>query len=190
MHRTTVTTAAATAGLITSVALWLAAPALAESVARAAGDVTRYPGQSPQADAPEGATARVQSVATSDGRTIVTLKVSGFASFAQYGAHAHTQPCGDPARNPTGTDAGPHFQNVKDPVTPSVDAKYANPQNEIWLDFATNRAGEGRSKAVVDWQFTPERRAHSVIIHERQTSTEPGKHGTAGKRVACLDVPF
>ncbi len=190
MHVTTVTTAAVATGLIAAAALFLAAPAIAESVSRASGEVTRYPGQSPEADAPEGATARVQSVATSDGRTIVTLKVSGFESFAQYGAHAHTKPCGEPATNPTGTDAGPHFQNVVDPVAPSVDLAFANPQNEIWLDFATNRAGEGQAKAVVDWQFGPERRARSVIIHERQTSTQPGKHGTAGKRVACLDVPF
>jgi Cu-Zn family superoxide dismutase len=190
MNRSIVTTGAATAGLIAAAALFLAAPALAESVSRASGEVTRYPGQSPASDVPEGASARVQSVATSDGRTIVTLKVSGFEAFAQYGAHAHTSPCGDPATNPTGTAAGPHFQHVVDPVKPSVDPAFANPQNEIWLDVATNRAGEGQAKAVVDWQFTPERRAQSVIIHERQTSTQPGEHGTAGKRVACLDVPF
>lgn len=183
-------TITATAGLAAATALVVAAPAIADSVSRASGDVTRYPGQSPAADAPEGATARVQSVATSDGRTIVTLHVKGFEPLTRYGAHAHTQPCGDPATDPKGLAAGPHFQHDVDPAPPSVDPAYANPENEIWLDFSTNPAGNGRAKSVVDWQFSPERRAKSVIIHERQTSTETGKHGTAGKRVACLNVPF
>jgi Cu-Zn family superoxide dismutase len=190
MRRTTVTTAATSAGLVAAAALFVAAPAIADSVTRVSGEVTSYAEQLPEADAPEGATARVQSVATGDGKTVVTLKVSGFEPFAQYGAHAHTKPCGDPGTDPKGLFAGPHFQHLIDPVAPSVDPAYANPENEIWLDFATNRAGEGHAKAVVDWQFTPERRAKSVIIHERRTSTEPGKHGMAGKRVACLNVPF
>ncbi len=191
MHRTTVTSTVDTAGLCASAALLVAAPALAGSdVSRASGAVTRYPNQMPKADAPQGASARVQSVASADGRTIVTLNVSGFQAFAQYGAHAHTNPCSDPSKNPTGSLAGPHFQNLVDPIQPSVDPAYANPQNEIWLDVATNRAGEGRAKAVVDWQFAPDRRARSVIIHEQPTSTQPGRHGTAGKRVACLAVPF
>lgn len=135
--------------------------------------------------APEGATARVQRVETADGRTIVTLDVSGMEPYAAYGAHAHVNACGS-----TGGAAGPHFQHVVDPVTPSVDPAYANPQNEIWLDLTTNRAGEGRAKAVVDGQFAPDRRAKSVIIHEKHTMTESGSAGVAGKRVACLTVPF
>ena len=36
-----------------------------------------------------------------------------------------------------------------------------------------------------------DRRPASVILHEaEQTATEPGKAGTAGARVACLNVPF
>lgn len=179
-----ITAAAATAGLAAVAALGVAVPALAE-VARASGEVTRYPGQSPLADAPEGATARVQSVETGDGRTIVTLHVRGFEGLKQYGAHAHTAPCGA-----TGGAAGPHFQLVTDPRSPSVDPAYANPENEIWLDFATNPAGNGHAKAVVDWQFPSDRRAQSVIIHERATSTAAGSAGVAGKRVACITVPF
>jgi Cu-Zn family superoxide dismutase len=184
MNRSTVTASVATAALAGTAALALAAPALAD-VARASGEVTRYPGQSPAADAPAGASARVQSVATGDGKTIVTLHVTGFEGLKQYGAHAHTQPCGA-----TGGAAGPHFQLRQDPVAPSVDPTYANPENEIWLDLATDPAGEGRAKAVVDWQFPSDRRAKSVIIHERATSTSPGVAGTAGKRVACLTVAF
>lgn len=186
IRRSVITATAATAGLAATAALALAAPALAGAeVSRAAGDLTRYPGQAPIADAPEGATARVHSVATADGKTIVTLHVSGMESFARYGAHAHVNPCGA-----TGGAAGPHFQHVLDPVTPSVDPVYANPANEIWLDLSTNRAGEGHAKSVVDWQFSPERRANSVIIHEKHTLTGAGQAGTAGKRVACLTVPF
>jgi Cu-Zn family superoxide dismutase len=164
MNRSTVTASVATAALAGTAALALAAPALAD-VARASGEVTRYPGQSPAADAPAGASARVQSVATGDGKTIVTLHVTGFEGLKQYGAHAHTQPCGA-----TGGAAGPHFQ--------------------LRQDLATDPAGEGRAKAVVDWQFPSDRRAKSVIIHERATSTSPGVAGTAGKRVACLTVAF
>ena len=55
---------------------------------------------------------------------------------------------------------------------------------------ATNRAGEGTARTVLDWQFEPARRPASVIIHERHTSTGASDSGTAGKRVACLTVPF
>lgn len=186
MKRTTFTTAAATTGLLAATGLLLAAPALAGAdVVRAAGEVTRYPGQAPLADAPAGASARVQSIATADGRQIVTLHLSGFEPFAEYGAHAHVAPCG-----PTGADAGPHFQHVVDPEALPTDPAYANPSNEVWLDVTTNRAGEGTAKTVLDWQFEPARRPASVIIHERRTSTGPTDSGTAGKRVACLTVPF
>jgi Cu-Zn family superoxide dismutase len=178
-------TIAVTTGLAAAAALAVAAPAIAENVSRASGELIRYPGQVVAADAPDGATARVQSVETADGRTIVTLHVSGMEPFAAYGAHAHVHACGS-----TGGAAGPHFQHVPDPVTPSTDPAYAKPQNEIWLDLTTNAAGEGRAKAVVDWQFSPERRAGSVIIHEKHTLTGTGEAGTAGKRVACLTVPF
>jgi Cu-Zn family superoxide dismutase len=191
MNRSTVTTAAATAGLLASAALGLAAPAVAD-VIRASGEVTRYPNQVITGDkALEGATARVQSVETGDGKTIVTLNVAGMESFGEYGAHAHNGPCGDPAadKDPLGLVAGGHYQ--QDPAgkhgKPATDPAYANPANEIWLDFATNHAGEGRSKSVVDWQFTDARRPRSVIIHEKYTSPENGK---AGARVACIDVSF
>ena len=203
MNNSTVITAVATAGLAASAALLVAAPALAGAdVARARGDVTRYPGQLPVADAPPGATAAVHSVASADGRTTVTLHVSGFEPFAKYGAHAHTEPCGDPANDPKGLAAGPHYQRVLDPVfladppaKLSTDPAYANPQNEIWLDLTTNRAGNGHAKTVVNWQFEPTRRPRSVIIHEKHTLTgndAQGKpqNGVAGKRVACIPVPF
>ena len=193
MHRTTALTAAASTGVAAAAVLAIAAPALAGAdVVRAFGSVVRYDHPTtPPATVPEGASARVHSVATPDGRTIVTLHVSGFAPSTEYGAHAHVAPCGDPGTDPTGMAAGGHYQDV--PASPSMPATHpaiGNPQNEVWLDLTTNAAGNGHAKAVVDWQFRPEPAGRSVIIHERHTSTADGSHGVAGKRVACLDVDF
>ena len=179
LHRSARPVAVTSAALAVA-GLALAAPALAGPGAHVADELVRY-GQA----LPPGASAKVHSVETGDGRTLVTLHVRGLQPSTEYGAHAHTNPCGSlPGA------AGPHFQHVLDPVTPSVDPAYANPRNEIWLDLTTNAAGNGHAKAVVDWQFNSERRARSVIIHERHTSTEPGSAGVAGARVACLTVPF
>ena len=188
MNRT-VRTAAVTAALAGSAALALAAPAHA-AVVRAAGEVDRYPHTGaavpPLAGAPEGATARVQSVRTGDGGTVVTLDVHGFEGLERYGAHAHLAPCGS---HPAGLDAGGHYQHVDatEAGKPRTDPAYANPENEVWLDLATNPEGHGRAQAVVDWQFRPAPQGRSVIIHEKPTSPADG---TAGKRVACLDVSF
>jgi len=184
MIRSTVRTIVVSAGLVGAAAFVVAAPSLAGSVL-ASGEVVRYPGQAPIADAPVGATARVHSVETGSDRTIVTLHVTGMHPFARYGAHAHVKACGA-----TGAAAGPHWQYDRDPVSPSVDPAYANPDNEIWLDLTTNHAGAGHAKAVVDWQFPSDRRPRSVIIHEQHTATGAGIAGMAGKRVACLDVAF
>jgi Cu-Zn family superoxide dismutase len=155
-----------------------AAAAPADRV-RAEGLLTRY-----SAAVPEGARARAQAVY--DGaRTHVRLQVWGLAPNTAYGAHAHTDPCGA-----TGAAAGPHFQHVPDPRTPSTDPAYANPRNEVWLDLTTNAAGHGVAIARVDWQFSPERRAASVILHAEHTHTGPTDSGTAGARLACLTVPF
>jgi len=90
----------------------------------------------------------------------------------------------------TSAAAGPHFQNVLDPVVPSVDPAYANPTNEIWLDLTTNAAGHGIAQTKVPWQFSSTRRAESVIIHQEHTHTGPTDSGVAGERLACLDVRF
>jgi len=133
---------------------------------------------------PAGASATVTAseAATS---TSITLAVTGLQPNRQYGAHAHTKPCGS-----DGKDAGPHFQLKPDPVTPSIDPAYANNSNEIWLDFTTDAAGSGRATSTVQWAFPADRRAASVIIHTMPTSTEPGKAGSAGNRAACITVGF
>jgi Cu-Zn family superoxide dismutase len=134
--------------------------------------------------APVGAKVRVEEKTRRDGGTRVELRVRGLVPDRVYGAHVHTKPCGAlPA------DAGPHYQDTPDPVQPSVDPDYANPRNEVWLDLTTTRFGSGRSAAVVDWRFR-EGGARSVVLHEMATSTHEGHAGTAGARLACVNVPF
>jgi len=178
-HRLPLTVVAAAA---TASALFVASPAIAGAdQIRAEGQLTRYV---PSA-VPEDARARVQAVYTAAGDSIVTLHVWGMAPNTAYGAHAHVNPCGS-----TGLAAGPHFQNVLDPVTPSVDPAFANPTNEIWLDLTTDAEGNGVSQTKVPWQFSPTRRAKSVIIHVEHTHTGPTDSGVAGARLACLTVGF
>jgi superoxide dismutase, Cu-Zn family len=159
----------------------------AERNVTAQGTFAAAPATPPTYDStlvPVGATAAV-TAGEAGTSTNVTLEVTGLQPNRQYGAHAHTKPCGG-----DGKDAGPHFQFTPDPVTPSVDPAYANNVNEIWLDFTTDAAGAGRATATVPWVFPADRRAASVIIHAMSTSTEPGKAGGAGNRAACITVGF
>ena len=136
-----------------------------------------------QSAAPAGAELTVVTTAT-DGGTKVELTVDGLAPNRAYGAHAHVNPCGE-----TGDAAGPHFQHVQDPVSPSVDPAFANPKNEIWLDLRTDADGAGSATTEVPFDFT-DRAPASVVLHEMRTATAAGKAGTAGGRLACLTVPF
>lgn len=133
---------------------------------------------------PEGAKVDLTSERT-NGTTKITVNLQGLASDREYGAHVHTKPCG-----PTGEDAGPHFQEKADPVTPSVDPAYANPQNEVWLDFRTDAQGDATATTEGTWSFDTRQDAKSFVIHETPTHTEPGKAGTAGGRLACLNAEF
>ena len=169
------------AALMTAAGVFAASPALAQADhIKVEGPLVRY-----SADIPEGATASVDAIYNSAGDSIVILHVRGLKPFTEYGAHAHARPCGA-----TGAAAGPHFQNNPDPHQPSTNPAYANPGNEIWLDFHTNAAGNAVSQTKVPWQFTPDRRAGSVIIHKEHTHTGPDDSGTAGARLACLTVAF
>jgi Cu-Zn family superoxide dismutase len=164
-----------------------APPADSTANVRATGTFAAPPGAVVTYDealVPVGATAEVDETA-GGGSTTVALDVTGLVPNRRYGAHAHANPCGA-----EGKDAGPHFQLTPDPVTPSVDPAYANPQNEIWLDFTTDGQGAGRATSTVAWEFPADRRAASVVIHTMPTATEPGKAGTAGDRAACITVGF
>lgn len=136
---------------------------------------------------PVGARVKVDSWYRPDGRMVVVLRASGLEEDYEYGAHAHNNPCGA-----TGGLAGPHYQFNVDPVLPSVNAAYANPDNEIWLDFTTDDKGRGWAMAVQDWQPPADRRPGSVILHIRHTAHGDGDGvpGSAGERLACLTVDF
>ncbi|MGH3584791.1 MAG: superoxide dismutase family protein [Pseudonocardia sp.] len=140
------------------------------------------------AQAPTGAKLSVEA-RESDGSTQVQLEVDGLLPDRGYAAHAHARPCG-----PTGDAAGPHFQNDLDPAAtpqqPSTDPAYANPRNEIWLDLRTDGEGDGEASTEVPFVFS-DRAPASVVIHEAAaTATGPGEAGSAGGRLACLNVPF
>lgn len=132
---------------------------------------------------PAGAGITVVEVAR-DGGTRMRLSLTGLLPGRTYGAHVHTRPCGAAP-----DDAGPHYQDVPDPVQPSVDPAYANAGNEVWLDFTTDHRGKAHTTSRQDWRFRPGG-AGSVVVHEHATMTHPGEAGMAGARLACLSVPF
>jgi Cu-Zn family superoxide dismutase len=136
---------------------------------------------------PVGAQVKVDAWYLPDGRSVVVLRASGLAANYEFGAHAHASTCGA-----TGTAAGPHYQFEKDPVTPSIDPAYANPNNEVWLDFTTDSKGRGWAMAVQDWQPHADRRPGSVVLHIEHThdGSDGGAAGTAGARLACVTVGF
>lgn len=133
---------------------------------------------------PVGARVAV-SAKSADGTTTVRVALRGLQPNRRYGAHVHTSACG-----PTGDAAGPTYQHVVDPVQPSVDPQYANPRNEIWLDFRTDADGAGSAQSTVDWGFSADRRARSVVIHAWPTATAAGRAGSAGTEVGCVSVRF
>ncbi len=118
----------------------------------------------------EGGSARVHSVTTPNGKTIVTLHVSGLEPNRSFGSHVHVAAC------ETGA-AGGHYRN--DIACP------ATPENEVWLDFTTNGSGNGHAKAVVDWPFRANG-ANAVVVHDRETDGA----GAAGPKLGCINVDF
>jgi Cu-Zn family superoxide dismutase len=132
---------------------------------------------------PPGATARV-AIARSAGGVTVRLAVTGLIPRRAYGAHLHTEPC-----TATPDAAGPHYQHDADPTMPSVDPSYANPENEVWLDFTADSTGSAAATSAKPWTFDEKRPPRSLILHAEVTRTKTGVAGTAGPRVACLTLP-
>ena len=131
---------------------------------------------------PAGARASVVSVSVAAReRTRTRLSVRGLLPDRAYGAHLHTSPCGA-----LPTAAGPHYQQVPDPVKPSVDPAYANPENEVWLDVHTDARGRAVACSRNPWSYRAA--PGSLVLHATHTHTEPGKAGTAGARLACIDL--
>jgi Cu-Zn family superoxide dismutase len=135
---------------------------------------------------PAGATAEV--VITKKPKSVtVRLSVTGMVPRRAYGAHLHTQPCtAAPAA------AGPHYEHVHEPATavspPAGDPRYANPRNEVWLDFTADAQGAGSAVAAQGWSFDETNPPRSLIVHAEVTRTGKGEAGTAGPRVACLTL--
>ncbi len=140
----------------------LAAAALASATAVAAdgatvtrGDLSAFATSSdPNID------GRAQMVRTGDGKTIVTVHVTGLLPETTYGSHVHQQACSN-------NSAGGHYKH--DPAG----APY--PPNELWPAFTTNEAGIGNGRAVAEWTAGPN--AVSVVVHA------PG-----GAKIACADL--
>jgi hypothetical protein len=101
-----------------------------------------------------------QMVRTADGKTIVSVHVTGLRSGVAYGSHVHKAACNDGA-------ADGHYKF--DPNGP------ANAQNEIWPSFTTNEDGVGNGRAVAN--RTAEPAAMSVVVHA------PG-----GAKIGCADL--
>ncbi|GIF12064.1 superoxide dismutase family protein [Actinoplanes teichomyceticus] len=137
---------------------------------------------------PVGATAHVEFSSTGS-NLWVQLDVTGLVPGRGYGAHMHVAECD---RDPKA--AGPHYQHRHDPAAttakPSTDPAYANPANEIWLDFTTDAQGAATVRREQHWMFSHERLPKSLILHAETTRTTPGAAGTAGARVGCLNLPF
>jgi Cu-Zn family superoxide dismutase len=133
---------------------------------------------------PAGATAQVEFSST--GQNLwVRLEVTGLVPGHGYGAHMHVAECGkDPKA------AGPHFQHRRDRVSPSVNPAYANPANEIWLDFTADARGAATASREQHWMFSADRLPKSLVLHAQTTRTAAGVAGMAGDRVGCLNLPF
>ena len=131
---------------------------------------------------PAGATASLSIAPETNGATVMLL-VTGMLPKRGYGAHLHTSPCG-----PDGDAAGPHLQHTADPATPSVDSAYANPANEVWLDFTADDRGVATVTATGTWRLDGPDRPRSLVIHADRTTSTDGAAGTAGPRVACLTL--
>jgi Cu-Zn family superoxide dismutase len=170
-------------GLVVLVAAATGAGAGA-NVVRASGPLVRYAdpyGTGAANPIEEGATATVRATEDASGKTLVSVQVRGLPADREFGAHVHVGACNN-------NKAGGHYQHVPAPTGGNTSA-YANPDNEIWLDFTTNAAGNASAQASVDWTFRTDG-ANALMIHDHATTaTDPGA-GTAGAKLACLDVDF
>lgn len=101
-------------------------------------------------------------VRTADGRTIVTVHVTGLDAGVTYGSHVHKQACAIGF-------AGTHYQFV-------ASTTLVTPPNEIWPGpFTANAAGIGNSDTIAEG--TAGSSAVSVVVHA------PG-----GTKIACADL--
>jgi Cu-Zn family superoxide dismutase len=106
---------------------------------------------------------RATMLRTSDGRTVVSIRVTGLVPGTTYAAHVHAAPCG------TG-EADGHYMHV--PGGP------ASPPNEIWPGPVTaDRRGVARGTTTAD--FVAGEAAVSVVLHQP---------GPTPNKIACADL--
>jgi hypothetical protein len=106
---------------------------------------------------------RAQMVRAHDGRTQVTIEVSGLEPGVTYAAHVHAAPCAV-------GEADGHYKH--DP------AGAVTPPNEIWPGPITaNAAGLAGGRTVADFRAGPT--AVSVVVH---------RPGPVPNKVACADL--
>jgi Cu-Zn family superoxide dismutase len=115
---------------------------------------------------PTGSQVEVMERSNDKGGLVVTLRVWGLDPNRRYDAYVYTKRCGaTPAAAGRRTQNGPNKEHF--------------PQNEVWLNFKTNRRGDASPQVWQYWTFNPGQ-ANSVVIQS---------HATGG-RVACVSVPF
>jgi Cu-Zn family superoxide dismutase len=113
-----------------------------------------------------------------DGGMQLALQVSGLPPSRGFGSHLHKLTCETMI-------AGGHYQHSAAPPDAAADPAYANPSNEVWLDFTTDDAGAATAHANVGW-IPSDGGANAIIVHDRLT----GDGGLAGPKLACLPIPF
>lgn len=130
----------------------------------------------------QGITGVVTATAI-DGGTRFELEVANLSVAQKFGAHLHQLPCDQ-------MQGGPHYQNTPAGMGQANDPAFANPKNEVWLDFEStfpedSETAEATSSATVAW--VPRKgTAGSIVVHERTT----GDGGVAGARLACTNMSF
>lgn len=103
-----------------------------------------------------------------DGRTAVSLSVTGLEPNAEYVAHLHAGSCDE-------TDpGGPHFKF--DPTGSD------EPPNEIHLEFGSKADGAGRAEASSNREV-PLGQAGSIVIHEAETEQMTAGDDEGGETV-------
>jgi superoxide dismutase, Cu-Zn family len=118
---------------------------------------------------------------TVGGKTKVKLTVDRLPPNRPFGVHVHKLSCAE-------MSAGPHYQHNETPDGGSrTDNAYANPTNEIWLDLTTDAQGKKTVEHLTDWIIVKEK-AKAIIVHDMLSSTAVGMGGTAGARLACLNL--
>jgi hypothetical protein len=106
------------------------------------------------------------------------LSVNGLPANRAFGAHLHKLTCDQ-------MKAGGHYQNDASPPDAGNDPAYANPTNEVWLDFTA--ATDGHAVATADVAWVPRAgEAKSIVVHDHGTASG----GIAGAKLACLGLPF